>query len=85
MREYLEELLENFDSQTDLNKRDIIQLIIPKVVVHKDNKLEIWIRRDLGSKPSRAETECGSESEVTADFRSEKSYEKIFLNKVYSW
>ena len=48
MREHLEGLLKNFDSQDDLKKREIIQLIIPKAIVHKDNKLEIWVRRDLG-------------------------------------
>ena len=30
IRDYLKDLLENFDSQKDLKKRDIIQLIIPK-------------------------------------------------------
>lgn len=75
MREYLEDLLENFDSQKDQKKRDTIQLIIPKSIVHKDNKLEIWVRRNLGSKPSRVLTDCGSESEDAADFgRASASY-----------
>ena len=50
IRDYLKDLLENFDSQKDLKKRDIIQLIIPKIIIHEDNKLEIWVRRDLGEK-----------------------------------
>ncbi len=77
MREYLEELLENFDSQKDQKKRDIIQLIIPKAIVHKDNKLEIWVRRDLGGKPSGNLTECDSHSpEDAPDFgRRSASYQ----------
>ncbi|HEY8269955.1 MAG TPA: recombinase family protein [Pseudobdellovibrionaceae bacterium] len=61
MREHLEELLENFDNQEDKKKRDIIQLIIQKAIVHKDNKLEIWIRRDIGSKASKNLTGCASQ------------------------
>jgi DNA invertase Pin-like site-specific DNA recombinase len=67
MKEILEELLENFDSQEDKKKRDIIKLIIPRIVIHKENKLTIYVRRDLASKSSRTITACGSRADF--DFR----------------
>ena len=61
----MSKLLENFDQQKDLKKRDIIQLIIPKAIVKKDNKLELWIRKDLekyGDKIGTARHPIDSES-----------------------
>ena len=63
MRDRLKELLEKFDTQGELKKRDIIHLIIPKIIVQKDNKLEIWVRRDLGSKPAKFLTNVSFESD----------------------
>ncbi len=63
MREHLDGLLKNFDSQDDLKKREIIQLIIPRAIVHQDNRLELWVRRDLGGKQNNHETNCGRESD----------------------
>ncbi len=66
MRDHLEKLLENFDSQEDLKKRDIIQLIIPKTIVRKGNKLELWVRRELGTptpQSLRNKSSCGSVSD----------------------
>ena len=63
MREHLDGLLKNFDSQDDLKKREIIQLIIPRAIVYKDNKLELWVRRDLGGKQTNREANCGRESD----------------------
>jgi hypothetical protein len=63
MREHLEGLLKNFDSQDDQKKREIIQLIIPRAIIHEDNKLELWVRRDLGNRRIDRETICGTESD----------------------
>lgn len=68
MREHLKDLLENFDSQDDLKKREIIQLIIPKAIVYKDNKLKLWVRSNLGDRPTRDLTARCSESEFSEDF-----------------
>lgn len=73
MKQILEELLENFDSQEDKKKRDIIKLIIPKIIVHKDNKLTVYVRRDLGGKPSRTIAACGSESDFGHEWASYQS------------
>ena len=52
MKQQLEALLQNFDEQEDIKKRSIIQLIIEKAIVHPNNKLELWIRREIDSKNS---------------------------------
>ena len=63
LKTYLSETLKNFDELEDFKRRDIIRLIIPRAIIHKANKLELWIRQDLGSKGSKNQNLCGSESD----------------------
>ena len=47
LRDYLEQVLENFDNLDDNKKREIIHTIIPKIEVVPKNKLRLHIRTDF--------------------------------------
>lgn len=89
MRTNLESLLKNFDKQEDKKKRDIIHLIIPRIVVHEDNKLEIWVRRDLSKKSggnfSRGQEKFGCESKVTGTWGAAQGVKNHFGQGVASY
>lgn len=61
LKDYLEQVLETFDSQGDNKKREIIQTIIPRIQVVPKNKLRLHIRTDFRSGNSGAKNS-------TADF-----------------
>ena len=43
LQEKLAAALRSFSKRCDLQKQQIVQAIIPKIVVHNDNRLEIFI------------------------------------------
>jgi DNA invertase Pin-like site-specific DNA recombinase len=47
IKDYLEQVLENFDSQDDNKKREIIHTIIPRIQVLPKNKLLLHVRTDF--------------------------------------
>ena len=51
LQEKIRQALSNFSKRCDLQKQQIIQAIIPKIVIHPDNKLEIVINPLFRSTP----------------------------------
>lgn len=47
LKDYLEQVLENFDNQDDSKKRLIVHTIIPRIEILPKNKLRIHIRTDF--------------------------------------
>lgn len=66
MTENLDRILENFDSQDPIKKRHLIEMIVARVIVHKQNKLELWIKKDFGRERASysAMAEPGSEGSL---------------------
>ncbi len=46
LMEYLEKALQMFDKKSDQEKKTIIQSIIPEIIVHSDNRLELKVNSD---------------------------------------
>ncbi len=63
LQEKLVAVLNSFSKRCDLQKQKIIQMIIPKIVVHGDNRLEVFINPlfelSLNGKGSRSRTSGG--------------------------
>ncbi len=72
MQEHLGEVLQNFDEQSDLKKRNIVHLIVARAIVHPGNKLELWIRRDLGSSRNSKLSAERTEYNNTHEFKESK-------------
>lgn len=43
VKKYLKLVLDEFDKRCDLQKKQIIQALVPKIVIHMDNRLEIFL------------------------------------------
>jgi len=60
LKEYLDQVLESFDTQADNKKREIIHTIIPKIEVLRANKLRLHVRTDFrGEFSSSSSNKCG--------------------------
>src|SRR5262249_17327559 len=49
--EHLQAVLENFDTETDSKKREIIHTLMPRIVVLRKNKLQLHLATDVGGRP----------------------------------
>lgn len=46
LEEQLNKVLRNFDQRSDFQKKRLIQMIVPEVIVHPDNKIELKVSLD---------------------------------------
>src|SRR5262249_31164181 len=58
LQEKMQRTLSDFSERCDLQKQQIIQTVIPKIIVHSDNRLEIKIN-PLFMKPEKASPQGG--------------------------
>lgn len=55
LKDYLEKAIKSFDKKSDLEKKALIQNVIPEIIIHPDNKIELRVNPDPGGKANWGE------------------------------
>lgn len=56
LKEFLDQVMKNFDKMSDSKKREIIHTIIPKIQILPKNKLKLFVRTDFKSEGQNRES-----------------------------
>ena len=62
LEEHLNRVLKNFDKRSDFQKKRIIQAVVPEIIVHNDNRIELKVSLDPVDRGSINSYNSGLES-----------------------